>query len=155
MPLPGRAKRRREPVYLRVVKGALVPASGRDADLLRARGYRIGDQVRAELAKPRNPRHHRLVMALLQLVLDNQDGLQTIDQLLTVIKIKMGRAQPFVDTATGRTYWVPESISFDAMDQGEFEIFYRDLCALIARDYLPGMKPEQVEQAAEMMDPIH
>jgi hypothetical protein len=155
MPLPGRAKRRREPVYLRVVKGALVPASGQDAERLRERGYHIGDELRAELAKPRNPRFHRKVMALLQLVLENQEGLQTIDQLLTVVKIKLGRAQPFVDSATNRTYWVPESIAFDAMDEGAFQEFWRDLCTLVATDYLPDMTREQVEQAAEMMDPTH
>lgn len=153
MPLPGRVKRRPEPIYLRVVKGALQPDSQQDAELLRARGYHIGDVLRAELKKPRNPRFHKLVMALLQLVLDNQEGLQTIDQLLTVVKIKLGRAQPFIDSAKGKTYWVPESISFDAMDDGQFAEFWKDLCTLVANDYLPDMTREQVAQAAEMMDP--
>lgn len=153
MSLPGRAKRKREPIYLRVTpQGTFEPASDYYRQMLRAKGYRVGDVVRAELTKPRHPRHHRLVMALLQKVLDNAQGLMTMDQLLTVVKIKMGRAVPFTDSATLKVYWVPESIAFDSMDQAEFETFWADLCTLVARDYFPHLTREQVAELAEMMD---
>lgn len=149
----GRAKRRREPVYLRVTpQGTFEPASALYSSMLRDKKFRVGDVVRAELTRPRYPKHHRLVMGLLQRVLENMDGLQTIEQLLSVIKVKLGRAQPLIDTATGRTYWQLESIAFDAMDQGEFEVFWRDLCRLVSRDYFPGMPPERVAELAEMME---
>lgn len=148
-----RAKRRREPVCLRVTPdGKLEPASAYYAAELRARRLRVGDLVHAELTKPRNPKHHRLVFALLKRILDNQDGLQTIPQLLTVLKIKLGWVETIVDAATGRAYYVPESIAFASMDQGEFSVFWRDLCRLVARDYFPGMDPEQVAELAEMME---
>lgn len=148
-----RAARKREPVCLRVTPdGMLAPASAYYAAELRARRLRVGDLVHAELTKPRNPKHHRLVFALLKKVLDNQDGLQTIDQLLTIIKIKLGRVDTVVDAASGRAYYVPQSIAFASMDQGEFEILWRDLCRLVARDYFPGMSPEQVAELADMMD---
>lgn len=152
MALPQRARRRKEPIFLKVVKGALVPASTKDAAMLRARKYSIGDTVAVDITKPRHPKHHRLVMSLMQLVLDSQEGLLTIDQLLTVVKIKMGRAQPYVDSASGKTYWVPESISYASMDQGEFDVFWQDLKNLVARDYLPGMTPEQVDDAIDRME---
>jgi hypothetical protein len=119
--------------------------------MLRARNYHVGDVLRADLSKPRNPKHHALVMALLQRVLENQDGLLTMNQLLTVVKIKLGRASPFIDAASSRTFWVVDSISFDAMDQGEFEVFWSDLCKLIAKDYFPGMAPALVSELATMM----
>lgn len=148
-----RAKRRKEPVCLRVTAaGTLEPASAYYAAELRARKLRVGDLVHAELTKPRNPKHHRLVFALLKRVLDNQDGLQTIDQLLTVLKIKLGRVDTLVDAASGRAYYVPQSIAFASMDQGEFSIFWRDLCRVVARDYFPGMDPDQVGELAEMME---
>ena len=153
MARPARAKRRREPIYLRVTpQGTFEPASALYAGMCRAKKFRVGDLVRAELTKPRYPKHHRLVMALLQKVLDNQEGLLTIDQLLTVVKIKLGRAVPFTDAVAGRTYWVPESIAFDAMDQSEFTPFWKDLCKLVARDYFPGMTEAKVAELAEMMD---
>lgn len=154
MTLPGRAKRKREPIYLRVTpQGTFEPASELYRSMLRTKKFRVGDLVRADLTKPRHPKHHRLVMALLQKVLDNQDGLLSMDQLLTVLKIKMGRAVPFTDSATMRTYWVPESIAFDAMDQSVFSEFWTDLCKLVARDYFPNLSPAQVAELAEMMDP--
>lgn len=153
MALPQRVRRRKDPIFLRVVKGALQPASTHDQALLRTRKYHVGDVLKAELTKPRHPKHHKLVMALLQLVLSSQETLQTIDQLLTVLKIKLGRAQPFTDDADGKVYWVLESISYEAMDQGEFSVFWDDLRALVARDYLHGMTPEQIDEACEMMDP--
>lgn len=153
MARPARAKPRREPAYLRVIKGGFEPASSYYADMLRAKGIKVGDLVRVEITKPRYPRHHRLVMAMLQKVLDNQEGLLTMNQLLTVVKIKLGYAEPFVDAVAGKTYWVPQSIAFDAMDQTEFEVFWKDLCKLVARDYFPGMSEAQVAELANMMDP--
>jgi hypothetical protein len=150
--LPHRAKRQKDPIYLRVEKGALVPANEIERERLRKKGYQVGDILRAELRKPRNPRHHRLVMGLIAKLVENFDGLQTVDQALTIIKIKLGRAQPYTDASTMRTYWVPESINFENMDQGDFEEFWRDLCALVVRDFWPDMTPERVTELAEMMD---
>ncbi len=153
MSLPGRAKRKREPIFLRVTpQGTFEPASELYRQMLRAKGFTVGEVVKAELSRPRNPKHHRLVMALLQKVLDNADGLMTMDQLLTIVKIKMGRAVPFTDSATLKVYWVPESIAFDSMDQAEFEEFWKDLCTLVARDYFPHLSTVQVAELAEMMD---
>tara|TARA_R110000868_G_scaffold266060_1_gene524959 strand:- start:1569 stop:1847 length:279 start_codon:yes stop_codon:yes gene_type:complete len=90
-------------------------------------------------------------MQLLRVLVDNSATLATVDQALTLIKIKLGRAQPFIDASTLKTYWVVESISFDAMDQSDFDGFWRDLCALIARDFWPEMSPEQVEAMAGFM----
>lgn len=153
MSLPSRAKRKREPVFLRVTpQGTFEPASDLYRQMLRAKGFKVGEVVKAELSRPRHPKHHRLVMALLQKVLDNADGLMTMDQLLTIVKIKMGRAVPFTDSATLKVYWVPESIAFDSMDQAEFEVFWKDLCTLVSRDYFPHLSAIQVAELAEMMD---
>lgn len=149
---PGTGKRK-EPVCLRVTPGGMLePASAYYASMLRARRLRVGDLVHADLTKPRNPKHHRLVFALLQRVLDNQDGLVTIEQLLTVVKIKTGRVETIVDASSGKVFYVPQSIAFASMDQGEFSVFWTDLCRVVARDYFPGMSVDQVAELAEMME---
>lgn len=151
-PAVKRTARKKEPVCLRVTAaGTLEPASAYYSAELRARRLRVGDLVHADLTKPRNPRHHRLVFALLQKVLENMDGLQTIEQLLTIIKIKLGRVDTLVDASSGKAYYVPQSIAFASMDQTEFSVLWRDLCRLVARDYFPGMDPDQVAELAEMM----
>lgn len=148
-----RAARKPEPITLRVTElGTFEPASAYYAAECRRRKYRVGDLVHAVITKPRNPKHHRLVMAALNRVLENQDGLQTMDQLLTILKIKLGRVDVVVDASSGKVFYVPQSIAFASMEQGEFAIFWKDLCRVLERDYLPGMSPEAFEQLADMME---
>lgn len=147
--MKARSKRQRDAIFLRVVKGGFEPASAFYADLLRARKFKVGDVVRAELTKPRNPRHHRLVFGLLGKV-GEQLGITT-DALLVLVKIRMGMVQPIIDSATGRTYYVPESVDFESMDEGAFTVFHRDLCRLIANTWLPHMTPDQVAAIDGMM----
>lgn len=153
MARPARSKPRREPLYLRVTPvGTFEPASALYAQMLRERKFHVGDLVRAEMTKPRYPRHHRLVFATLRKVAENLDSGITEYQLLNILKIKMGRVETLIDSGTGRVYYIPESIAFDAMDEGAFSVFHRDLCRVIARDYLPGMSPEAVAELADMME---
>ena len=45
---------KRERILLRVERGALVPADAHSQQRLREKGYRVGDVLAAELAKPRS-----------------------------------------------------------------------------------------------------
>lgn len=148
--LPTKAKRKREPIYMRVEKGRLEPASAYYAELLRARKFKVGDVVRVEVTKPRNPRHHRLVFGLLHKVAEQLEI--TTDALLVMVKIRMGLVETIIDAASGRTYYVPQSVDFENMDQGEFAVFHRDVSRVIARTWLPNFTPEQVAALGEMMD---
>lgn len=49
---PTRPKRKPEPVYLKVIKGGLVPADGYAESQLRAKKFRIGDVIKAYLESP-------------------------------------------------------------------------------------------------------
>lgn len=72
-------KKKRERIWLRVVKGALVPADSYAASRLRARGYRTSDILAADLTKPRNPKFNRLVHRIGQLVVANIDAFRGLD----------------------------------------------------------------------------
>lgn len=153
MARPARAKTRREPLYLRVTpQGTFEPASQLYRQKLRAKKYRVGDLVRADLTKPRYAKHHRLVFATLRKVVDNIDADMTEHQLLNILKIKMGRVETFIDSSNGKVYYIPESIAFDAMEQGDFSEFHKEMCRVITRDFLPGMSEAQVAELANMMD---
>lgn len=148
-----RKSKKPEPITLRVTEdGRFEPASAYYAAECRRRKLRRGDLVHAVLTKPRNPKHHNLVMAALAKVLDNLDGLQTMDQLLTILKIKLGRVDTVVDASSGKVFYVPQSISFASMDQGAFAVFWTDLCRVLERDYLPGFTPAAIEELADMME---
>lgn len=161
MSLAKRAPRRREPLYLRLLpmvdprtgeeRKAFVAADDREAAVLKSRKLSVGDVYRCELHKPRNPAHHRLVMATMQFMVENVDGIDTIDQALMLVKIGMGYCDPVIDGTTGRTLYIVRSISFDAMGEDEFSTFHRDLVRFITKRYLGGMDEATQAQFADLV----
>lgn len=156
-----RASARREPVYLRLVelldqetgelRACFVAAGAQEREVLRKRKLHIGDVYRAEIRKPRNPKHHRLVMATVAFLVDNCELFDTVDQALTAIKVGMGYCDPIIHVLPNgktQTAYVVRSISFDSMDEDEFATFHRDLLRFITKRYLTGMTPEQVNEFA-------
>lgn len=81
--------KKREPrhIYFRLVKarleggeivGAMVPCHATDLRLLRERNYRIGDQLRCEITKPRILGQHRKAHILGQMCVANLDGFESL-----------------------------------------------------------------------------
>ena len=94
--------------------------------------------------RPRNPMHHRKMMALLRIVLENQEYYQTIEHLLIAIKMATGHYDiyPMQD---GNMVPSPRSISFEAMSQDEFEPFYDKALDFICEKVIPGMVKEDLQ----------
>lgn len=155
--MPAPKSRKRERLLLRVAKGCLEPADGFTAARLRARGYRVGDQVLAELTKPRNPKFHRLVHQFGQVLVDNVEAFAHLDghQVLKRLQIEGDIAcdqVPLVIPGVGPvTYRVPRSLSFESMDDGEFSEVFREFSRYVAKHYWPDMTPEQIENMAGLM----
>lgn len=62
------------------VIGALVPRFATDRRLMRERGYKVGDDLRAELSKPRILGQHRKAHLLGGLVVVQVEGFEGLDQ---------------------------------------------------------------------------
>lgn len=101
-----------------------------------------GEIVEVSIKKTRNYRFHKKFFALAKLVFDNQDTIKTFDQFMFVWKLKAGHYQE-VNTGKGVIY-MPKSISFEKMNESEFEEFYNKF-ALIARAEI-GCTNEEIEQ---------
>lgn len=91
------------------------------------------------VTQPRNVRQHRLLFALLGLVMDNlpldQRGrFPSKDKLLDAIKIGTGHTETVIGL-DGRAHLKPRSIAFDTMDQSEFGEFFRAAVEVI-REYV-------------------
>jgi hypothetical protein len=149
--------RKPERLLLRVAKGALEPADGYTASRLRARGFRLGDEVLAVLTKPRNPKFHRLVHQFGQVLVENIEAFENLDghRVLKRLQIEGGIACdeiPLVSPGLGPVaYKVPRSLSFESMDESEFHETFREFSRYVSKTYWPGMKPEQIEQMAGFM----
>jgi len=147
--------RKREKILLRVERGALVPADAYSQQRLREKGYRIGDILAAELAKPRNPRFHRLAHRIGTLCVRNIDafaGMQAHEALKKIqfdgcIECDVTETEvPGVGTLVSKR---PRSLAFESMEQGEFHECVRAMCRHIAETYWPHLSAEQVQEMAE------
>lgn len=149
-------KKQPERIMFRVEKGALVPASELAKLSLRNKGFKLGDLVSAELRQTRNPGFHRLAHALGKLLAENLDTFDGMDAHRVLKRLQwesgvgceeMGCNVPNVGLMTVR---IPLSLSFDAMDQGQFYEIYTGLCNHVRKTYWRDMPEGELENMAEM-----
>lgn len=79
----------REKVYLRVIHGGFAPADSYALSVLRSRGFRTGDVIKADLTKPRNPKFNRLVHRIGQLVVANLDDFAGMDAHTAIKRLQI------------------------------------------------------------------
>ena len=145
----------RERILLRVEKGALVPANNAARDALRARGFKTGDTLLADLTKPRNPNFHRFAHAIGWLVAENVDSFSGLNAhaALKRLQVESGLAceERLVDIqGIGATRIItPRSLAFDKMDEGEFRQLIHGLCGFIVKKYWQDCSPEEIEKMAQ------
>ena len=125
--------------------GRLVAADQLSADILS--GLRDGEIVRARVGRPRNPKHHAMAFALFKLIFDAQDRYPTLKHLVDVIKIGVGHYD--VREIAGREVIELRSISYAAMDQHEFGLWWMAVVELVAREILPGIEGTDLEREIE------
>lgn len=137
-------------IYCMVTDSGLVPLY--DSDLELRQKLRPGERVLCRISKPRNYEFHKKFFALVRLAFQNLPerlhlmlNIRSEEDMLTCIKLDLGYA---------RTAWhgrrqvvIPGSISFAAMDQAEFEIFFNRAVDLVLSSYLRGTdKADLIEE---------
>ena len=143
--------------------GVLVPADPLSQSRLREKAYRTGDVVRAQLRKDRHPAFYRLAHALAKLVGDNIDGYEGLDghAILKRLQLASGAGcdevavidhddeSPFHVGQPVRYFRVPRSLSFDSMDEAEFQRVLRTICEHIVRAHWPDTTVEDIQKLAD------
>lgn len=105
----------------------------------------LGDEVVIDMRRPRNLKHSRKLFVLLNIVRDNSDDFSSAEMVLYAVKAALGRGEWIQPGKAKRALFIPESISFESMDQDEFERFYSDAVGVIVSHFLPGMTAEQLD----------
>ena len=152
-----RKAHKREPVYLRVIHGGLVPADGYAQTQLRNKKFKIGDVVRCDVRKLRNQKFNRLVHRIGQLVAANIEAFSGLDAHTCIKRLQIeGRIACDEIGIMVQGYgmviqFIPRSMSFDSMDQAEYHDCAKQICRLIAERYWQGLDPEQIEEMAGVM----
>lgn len=147
----------RNRIALRVQKGSLSPADTWAESALRTRKYHLGDVVFAEITKPRNPKFHRLAHELGSLVAQNIEAFAGIDAHDVLKRLQIEANVGCDEIALNFpglgpcTYRVPQSLSFESMDEARFHDVIAALCSYVSRTYWPTLTPEAIENMAGAM----
>ena len=150
-------KRKPEPVYLRVIQGGLVPADNYAQEQLRNKKFKIGDVVRCDVRKLRNQKFNRLVHRIGQLCAENIEAFSGLDAHTCIKrmqiegKIACDEIGIMVPGYGMVIQFIPRSMSFDSMDEAEYNDCAKRICRLIAERYWPDLEPDQIEEMAECM----
>lgn len=110
-----------------------------------------GKWLRVEFSSPRHGKHHRKLMALLNLVTENSETYNTIDKALVAVKLCVGHFDLMVDPTTGEITRVPRSIAYESMDQDAFEAFYSHAIDAVLQHILPQMDRETADRLVDMV----
>ncbi|MGL1921951.1 MAG: DUF1367 family protein [Hyphomicrobiales bacterium] len=117
-----------------------------DADAIEySQSAKEGQLFVIDLKVNRSPQQHKLYFALLKFVVDQSDQYTSVDQLLTSLKIATGRVKTIIGY-DGKTYFVPDSISFASMDGIKFRRFFEASIDLICEKFVPTLENESLRK---------
>jgi len=125
--------------------------------MLRERGYHTGDVLAAELRKPRNPGYHRLAHAFGELVVENIEAFGGMMPHAALKRLQIEANVGCDEVALNFpgigpcVYRVPQSMSYESMDQATFEGVFAGLCEHVARAYWAGLDADEVRRMSECM----
>lgn len=110
-----------------------------------------GKWLRLEWSSPRNGPHHRKLMALLQLVAENSETYGTVEKALVAVKLTTGHFDLMADPKTGEIVQIPRSISYDAMEQEDFDVWYSAAIDGVLQHILPTMDKDTADRLLDMI----
>ena len=109
---------------------------------------KLGQEVRCEIKRVRNPKQIRLYWALIDVCWHHQDRYATKQDLSDVIKVAVGHADE-VTTRTGRVVARPRSIAFGNMPQDAWEDFFSRVIEFVCQRIIPGTTDEDLRAHLE------
>lgn len=147
----------RQRIALRFEKGGIVPADSASIQLLRERGFKVGDVVMADMILPRNLAFNGLAHKLGSLIAENIeafDGMKSHD-VLKRIQVEAGiECDETITDIPGFGRLVsrkPRSLSFASMDQAQFFEFTKSVCNYVSKTYWPSVSPERIARMSDCM----
>jgi len=120
---------------------------------MRAKVKRLsaGDHMVLSYKVNRSLPHHKKFFSLVQAVVENSEVYDTREKALDAIKIAAGHVDWIPSPVTGEMVPKVKSISFEKMDQGEFDRFYEAAVCGTLRWIVPHMNGMDLDRAIEMV----
>lgn len=136
----------KRPLYIKRTPDGFAPAD-RNAQEIMMR-YPVGATLQADIKKPRNVKQHRLYWTMVNSICDNLNNVKP-ETLHALIKLRTGHVE-VMQTVHGITQ-LPGSISFHAMDQGEFVTFFNNAADFIRTEIIPGLDKDDLTRELHIM----
>jgi hypothetical protein len=146
--------RRKNRIYFRFHRdGYLYPADNYAASQLRSRGYKMGDVVSVNITKLRSPGFNRLAHKIGQLVSSSIDAFHGMEAHLTLKRLQLeanAACEEIMINVAGSDVLarIPKSLSFESLDEGEFNAAIKKICNHIVDRYWQTETPETIERMA-------
>ena len=137
-----------EVIYVRRRGNKLEPCSLVDEEALNE--LPEGKDLSATIARTRSTKQHRFFWALLQKICENHETYRRPEQLLLWLKVKLGYVEQ-VRFHDDQVWWVPQSISFNAMGQDEFKKFFDAALDVIVEEVIPDINQYELLHEVEKM----
>lgn len=147
----------KEKIFFKVQKGCLMPADNYAESRLRARKYSLNDLVLVSMSKLRNPRFNRLLHKIGGLVVENIESFcsykphDALKRLQIEANAGCDELKVFLH-GKWELMRIPSSLSFENMDEGEYQEVARKICHYLHTEYWPSMTPEAIEQLANQYE---
>jgi len=123
--------------------GHFVPVYDSDFEL--AKKIKTGEIKAVTFSNPRSLQFHKKFFAMIKLVFENQNRYTSQEGILIELKLRLKWYDLHV-SIDGKETLVPRSISFEKMEQHEFEKFYLDSVNCILQSGLIQINKEEIEE---------
>lgn len=138
-------------VFLKKTLRGFEPAD--EASQEEMRRFKVGSIVKADVTKPRSYQHHKLAFSLLTITFKNQERYVAFPSFRKAVALAAGHFEEIM-TLEGEIIRVPGSLSYDALDQVEFEPVFARMMRVCADEFLGGidqatLRAEVEQYAAE------
>lgn len=110
-----------------------------------AKRFKVGEVYKAEVVKPRSRKTLGRWWVLCQMILDNTEDFRSKEQISDYLKIRAGHSTSIVSKSTGEIFHVANSISFDEMEEAQFQELWQKVCDVVVQDILPGITQNEIE----------
>ena len=132
-------------IFVKTGRG-LVPASVWAEDWYAK--IRIGEEVIVDPKKPRNPGNHRRFWALLTIIADNLDGVDSPWRALDVLCAVLGRGKWIEVPRATKPLFVRDSIAYANMDETEFGKLFEQCIHATIKYLVPADRRDLEEEIA-------
>lgn len=147
-----------ELLIMKAPGGALMPVREEDREVIA--GWKVGQGIKGKFTRARNIRFHRKFFAMLSLAFDaweppevTHNGMPAVknrDRFRKDLIVAAGYYEPVVNLK-GEVRAEARSMSFDSMDEDEFEQMYSAVADVILQKILRTYSREDLDRVVEEM----